>query len=97
MKRTQQQKDFIEKYVCNDSNNHKLYWKAFFHEDEDYAVVRRRTDYKKKYAWGCVNLSNEVILPFEFKSIKYFGNFLVAKIPIQNIYTIKMATTNVRF
>lgn len=72
---------FVNRYVRNRYNPFGLYKIAYFCEDENIAFVFRGEDYEdgKGYAWGCVNMAHQLLIPFEYEKIFNFGRFLIGR------------------
>lgn len=83
--------EFVNKYCYSQMRNPKgKYAKIIFCEDENLAIVIPASIYyghKEEYSderdfpdgWGCVNMENQVIVPFDYKMVYDFGHFLIAK------------------
>lgn len=71
--------EFVNKYVCTKYNSYGIYGGVYFCEDENIAIVRRIEDYNCSEAWGCVNMSHQLLVPFEYKKIWDYGRFLISK------------------
>ena len=78
-KLTPQHQDFVDKYVCTRYDPLGIYYLVFFCKDNELAFVKRKDDYDISEAWGCVNMSHELIVPFEYGGIWDYGRFLIAK------------------
>ena len=79
-KLTPQHQEFINKYLHSKYNRSGLYKLIYFCEDEDIAIVIRYNDYyDTQDAWGCVNMSNQLLVPFEYRRIWDYGRFLIAR------------------
>ncbi|WP_315402952.1 hypothetical protein [Hoylesella saccharolytica] len=82
--------DFVNKYVCTRYDPRGIYYLVFFCEDNDIAFVKRKEDYDDFEAWGCVNMSNELLVPFEYRRIWDYGRFLIAKNSVEiHVYNKK--------
>lgn len=74
-KLTQAHQVFVNLYLRSCHNPIGLYKRVFFCEDGDLAIVCRSDN--EYDAWGCVNMANQLIVPFGYAKIINFGHFLL--------------------
>lgn len=69
---------FIDKYLYCRRNPHGVYCPIFFCEDDNIAFVKQAKDDVDDETYGCVNMDNQLLVPFEYSRVFDYGHFLIA-------------------
>jgi len=75
-KLTLEHRKFKTSYVADRFFCHLPYNKVYFCENENLAFVHLNNSQDFTTGWGCVNMSNQLIVPFEYCKIFQIGSFL---------------------
>lgn len=76
---------FIDKYLFSRRNPHGIYRPVFFCEDDNIAFVKYAKDDIEDETYGCVNMNNQLLVPFEYSRIFDYGHFLIAVNDFQKV------------
>lgn len=69
---------FIDRYLYCSRNPNGVYRPIYFCEDDNIAFVKQAHDDINDETFGCVNMDNQLLVPFEYKRVFDYGHFLIA-------------------
>ena len=75
---TRQHARFINLYLLSKYNPHGIYKRVCFCEDPNIAFCKKSKNDENDYGWGCVNMENQILIPFDNNNILNCGRFLIA-------------------
>lgn len=77
-KLTHQHNRFINLYLLCKYNPHGIYKSIYFCKDPNIAFCKKNEHNENDCGWGCVNMENQVLIPFVNDNIVNCGRFLIA-------------------